>query len=146
MHVLADPHAPENERGFRRSVKPRHLLQRFCGDATHRCHLLRREILDALLQRFETLRIAGDILLVGQPLADDGVQHGIQHGHIAAGLELQVMAGMARQCLPARVHDNELRAALGRLLDEGRRHRMIDRRVGADDDDDLSLHRRREWC
>ena len=78
------------------------------------------------------LGVAGDILLVGQPLGDDGVDHRVQHRDIAAGLELQMLIGMARQRLPPRIDHDQFGAALGGVLDEGGGDRMVDRRIGAD--------------
>ena len=49
------------------------------------------------------------------------------------------MRGVALERLAARIHDDELRAALGGLLEEGRRHRMVLGRIGADDDDDVGI-------
>ena len=99
---------------------------------------------DALLEILEALGIAGDILLVGQALGDDGVDHRVQHRDVAAGLERKMLVGMARQRLMARIHHDQLGAALGRILDEGRRHRVIHGRIGADHDDDFGIHCRRE--
>ena len=94
-----------------------------------------------LLEIVESLGIAGDILLVGQSFIDDGMDHRIQHRDIGARLELQMLVGMSRQRLPARIHHDQLGAALGRILDEGRGDRMVDRWIGADHDDDLGVHR-----
>ena len=62
------------------------------------------------------------------------------------GPELQHVRGVALQGLAARVHDDELGAALGRVLEEGRGDRMVLGRVGADDDDHVGVlggHERR---
>ncbi len=140
VHMLADAHAPEDDRGPRRGVLPRHLFQRLGGNAADRLHLLRREILDALLQVVEAFGVAGDVLVVGETLGDDGVQHGVEHRHVGAGLELQVLGGMARQRLPARIGDHQLGAALRRVLDVGCRHRMVHGRIGADHQDEFGIH------
>ena len=144
VHMLADAHAPEDDRGFRAGIHPRHLAQGLRRDAADRLHLLRREFLDLGLQVVEALGIAGDILLVGQAFGDDGVDHRVQQRDVAAGLEREVLVGMARQRLPARIDHDQLGAALGRVLDEGRGDRMVHGRIGADHDDDLGVHRRRE--
>ena len=60
------------------------------------------------------------------------------------GLNAQMHGGVARQRLPARIHDDQLGAALGRVLDEGRGDRMVHGRIGADHDDHLGVHGRRE--
>ncbi len=144
VHMLADAHAPEDDGSTRARIHPRHFAQGFGRNAADRLHLLRGEFLDALLEFIEALGIAGDILFVGQAFGDDGIDHRVQHRDIAAGLERQMLGGMARQRLPARVHHDQLGAALGRVLDEGRSHRVIDRRIGADHDDDFGVHRGRE--
>ncbi len=58
------------------------------------------------LQLLEILGMRLDVLLVVQPLGDDDVEHGVQQRHVAAGLELQHVGGMALQRLAARVHDD----------------------------------------
>ena len=55
-----------------------------------------------------------------------------------------MLGGVARQRLPARIHHDQLGAALGRVLDVGRGHRMVHGRIGADHDDDFGIHRRRK--
>ena len=140
VHMLADTHTPEDDRGARARIQPRHFAQGLRRDAADRLHLLRRKFLDAFLQLVETLGKPGDILLVGQPLADNRVDHRIQHGHIAARLERQMLIGMARQRLAARIHHDQLGAALGCVLDVSRRHWMVYRRIGADHDNDLGVH------
>ncbi len=60
------------------------------------------------------------------------------------GLNGEMLGRVTRQRLPARIHHEQLGALLGRVLDEGRRDRMVHGRVGADHPDDLGIHRRRE--
>ena len=139
VDMLADTHSPKDDGGFRASVHPRHFPQGLGRDAANRGHSLRRELGDLRLQFVIPLGVTGDVLLVGQPLGDDGVDHRVQHRDIAAGLELQVLEGMARQRLPARIHHDQLGAALGRVLDEGRGDRMVDRRIGADHPYDFGI-------
>ena len=47
VDVLADAHAPEDQRGARARIHSRHFAQRVGGNAADRLHLLRREFLDA---------------------------------------------------------------------------------------------------
>src|SRR5665213_3557577 len=90
-------------------------------------------------------------LLVVELLADDDVEHGVEHGDVGAVLELHHLPGVALERLPARVHHDELGAALGRLLEEGGGDRVVLGRVGADHDDEIGIfalvesrgHRRR---
>ena len=58
-----------------------------------------------------------------------------------AGLELQHAGRMPAEAgaLAARIHDDELGAALGRLLQIGRGDRMVLRRPRADDDDAVGI-------
>ena len=107
-------------------------------------HLLRREFLDALFELVKAFGIARDILLVGQAFGDDGVEHRVQHRDIAAGLEREMFVGMPRQRLPARIHHDQLGAALGRVLEVGRGNRMVHGGIGADHDDDFGIHGGRE--
>ncbi len=61
------------------------------------------------------------------------------------GLNAEMQVGVARQRLPARIDHDQLGAVLlDGVLDEGRGHRMIHRRIGADHDDHLGIHRGRE--
>ena len=55
------------------------------------------------------------------------------------GLNCSDVRRVARQRLAARVHDDQRRAALGRVLEEGRGDRVVLGRVGADDDDDVGV-------
>ena len=145
VDMLADAHAPEDDRRFCARIGPRDLAQRLRRDAADRLHLLRRELLDLLLQLLEALGVAGDVLVVGQAFGDDRVDHRVQHGDVGARLELQMLGRVARQRLPARIHHEQLGAVLlDRVLDEGRGDRMVHGRVGADHDDDLGIQRRRE--
>ena len=95
MHVLADAHAPEDQGSAGLSIHPGDLADGVSRDAAGRGHALRREVLDAVAQLLVALGVAGYILGVGQALGDDGVQHGVQQRHVAAGLEGQVVLGVA---------------------------------------------------
>ena len=63
----------------------------------------------------------------------------VQHRDVGAVLELHHVGGMPLERLAARIHHDQLGAALGRLLEIGRRHRMVLGRVGADDDNDIGI-------
>ncbi len=137
--VLRHAHAPEDDGRLRAREGARHLAQRVGGHAADRRHLLRREVLDVLGELRKTFRVGLHILLVVQAFGDDGVEHGVEHRHVGAVLELQHAPGVALQGLAARIHDDQLGAALGRLLEEGGGDRMVLGRVGADDDDDVGV-------
>ena len=59
--------------------------------------------------------------------------------HIRARIEADVVVGMIRHLGPTRIGHDERRAALGRLLHERRRHRVVVGGVGADDENGLGL-------
>ena len=62
-----------------------------------------------------------------------------QHRHVLVRLELQHVCRVALQRLAARVHHDELRALLHRVLEESRGDRVVLGRVGADHDDHLGV-------
>src|SRR4030095_12816725 len=64
VDVLTDAHAPEDDGCAGTRVKARDLTQRFRVDPADRRHLFGRERTDTLLQSFEILRVAGDVLFV----------------------------------------------------------------------------------
>src|SRR5690606_39888951 len=55
-------------------------------------------------------------------------------GDVPSRRELQVLVGVAHHLLAARVHHDDLGAALGRVLQEGGGHRVVLSRPRADDD------------
>ena len=67
----------------------------------------------------------------------------VEHRDVGVGLELHHLPGVALQRLAARVHHDQLGAALGGVLEEGRGDRMVLGRVGADDEDDFGVLARR---
>ena len=77
-----------------------------------------------------------------QPFLDDRVQHRVQQRHIRAGPELQVEGRVAAQSLPARVRDDQLRAALRGILEIGGRDGMVLAGLRADHDNAVSAIRR----
>ena len=135
VDVLRDAHPPEDDGGGRGGVFARDGADGRRVDAADRRHLLRREGLDMRLQRLEPLGVASDIVWVVEPLGDDRVHHRIEESHVGAGLELQHVGRVPAERLAARVHDDQGLARLGRVLEERRRHGVIHRGVGADDDD-----------
>ena len=74
----------------------------------------------------EAFGALGDEVGVDERLIDDCAGHRQQQGHVGVGAELQEAVGMARQRRLARVHEDQLRAALvDRVLHEGGRHRVV---------------------
>ena len=139
VHVLADAHAPEDDRALGGGVGARDGAQGLGIDAADRRHPLRRERLQVLAQVLEALGVRLDVLAVVQLLLDDHVHERVQQRDVGAGLELQHVRGVALQRLAARVHDDQRLAALGRLLEVGRGDRMVLGRIGADHDDHLGV-------
>ena len=115
------------------------MRKRIGGNAADRRHLLGRELLDVLGEGFEVCGLRLDVLPVVKPFGHDRVENAVEHRDVGAGLELQHVGGVALERLAARIHDDELRAALGRLLEEGGGDRMVLGRIGADDDDDVGI-------
>ncbi|MNC84887.1 hypothetical protein D3C83_04560 [compost metagenome] len=62
----------------------------------------------------------------------DGVHHGVQQCDVGVGLELEHRVCVARQLRAARIGVDQLRPVLDRVLDPGRRDRMVRYRVRAD--------------
>ena len=139
VNVLADAHAPEDHPRLGPGEGAGDLAQGVGVDAAKSGHLFRREASQMLLHRFEVLGVGGDILLIRQPLFDDDMHDRVQHRDVGARAELQHPPGVALQTLAARVHHDQLAAALGELLEIGRGDRVVFRRVGADDDGDVGV-------
>ena len=137
--VLRHAHAPEDDGVLGARKGARNFAQGIRLDAADRRHLLRRERLDVLGEGVEAFGIGLHILLVVELLFDDDIEHAVEHGDVGAVLELHHLPGMAFQRLPARIHDHELGAALGGLLEEGGGDRMVLGRIGADDDDHVGI-------
>ena len=137
--VLRNAHAPEDDRRLGAREFARHGADDVGLDAADRRHLLRRVVLDALGKRLEAFDVGLDVLLVVELFRHDRVEHAVEHRHVGAVLELQHMRGMALERLAARVGDDHGRAALLRLLEEGRGHGMIFRRIGADDENHFGV-------
>ena len=149
--VLRHAHAPEDDGALGPRKRARDSAQHVRLDAADRRHLLGRERLHALGELVEILGVGLDVLLVVELLADDDVEDAVEHRDVGAVLELHHLPGMALERLAARIHHDELGAALGRLLEEGRGDGVVLGRIGADDDDDVGVlalvegrgHRRR---
>ena len=139
VDVLGNSHAPEDDRAFRPGEFAGDRAQFPGADAADRRHLLRRKGPDMLGEGREALDCRLDILLVVELLLDDRVEQRVQQRDIRAALELQHVAGVARQRLAARIGDDQGRAARRRLLEIGRRNRVVLRRVGADHEDDVAV-------
>ena len=139
VHVLRHAHAPEHDRRLRPCIAARDRAQGGGRNAADRRHFLRREVLDVLGEGLEVGGLRLDVLPVVEPFGDDGVENAVEHRDVGARLELQHVGGVALERLAARVHDDELGAALGRLLEEGGGHRMVLGRIGTDDDDDVGI-------
>ena len=66
VHMLADAHAPENHRRFRRRIGARHSADRRCIDAANFRHPLRRCLGHRRFQRIKTVNPRSDEVRIGQ--------------------------------------------------------------------------------
>ena len=101
-----------------------------------------------MLSQFgEAFGVALNIVPVVKLFGDDHMHDRVEHRHVGTALELQHVGRIARKTrLPFGVHDDQLGATFGGVFEKGRRHRMVDRRVGANHDDHLGIqgfHERR---
>ena len=92
-----------------------------------------------LSQLFVAYGAAGDESLVNQALGHDDVHEGVEQRHVRVGLELQMPVRQAGEVRAARVQHQQLAAIFNGVLDPGGSHWMIDRRVGANDDNHLGF-------
>ena len=129
MNVLGNAHAPKDHGAACPAEDPRYFADGACVDATDRADLLGREILHVVFDDLEVFGVGLHILLVIELFRHDDVHHSIEQRHVAARTELQHVLGIALQYLPARVHNNELRAILGSLLEIGSGDWMVLSRV-----------------
>ena len=139
VDVLADAHAPEDHAGLGTRKGARHVAQNVRLDAANGRHLLRREVGQMRLHRGPVFGHRVNILRVEQVFFDNHMHDRVQHRDVSARLELKHMAGMPFQPLPPRIHDDQFSAALGKLLEVGRGHRMVLGRVGPDDDGHIGI-------
>ena len=143
--VLRHAHAPEDDRRFGPRVRPGDRADDVGGDAADAArHGFGRETGEMCLQLLEAFGVGLDVLPVVELLGHDDVHHGVEQRHVAAVLELQHVGGVALQRLAARVHDDQRRAALGRLLEVGGGDGVVLDRVGADHHDDVGVPDRGE--
>ena len=140
VDVLRDPHAPEDHRALRRREETGDLADRLRGNAAHRRHRLGAVTLDVRLELIEAARAIVDEARRDEPFFDDRVHHRVEQRDVGVRLELQVVRRVPRELRAPRVGEDQLGPGLRRVLDPRRRHRMIDDRVGADQEDDFRLH------
>ena len=103
-------------------------------DTADRRHALGREFGEMRPLRLPILGERRDVLLVAQPLLGDHVHDRVEQRDVGPGAELQHAVREAPQADSARIHHDQLAAALGELLEVGRGHRMVLDRIGADHD------------
>ena len=139
VDVLRNAHAPQDHRALRRREEARHFADRRRRNAADRRHRLGTVRGHVGLQFLVAQRAVGDEALRDQALLDDRVHHRVEQRDVGIGLELQVMRRVPRELRAARVGEDQLRAVLDRVLDPRRRHRMVDDRIGADQQHDVGL-------
>ena len=139
VNVLADPHAPENHGGFAGGKFARYFAQCFCWNAANGRHGLRAIALDVLLQRFVVVGARLNEVLVYQAFFNDGVDQGVEHGHIGVGLELQSSPGMLANVGDTRICQDNFGASFGCVFHPSGSHGVIGRGVGADDKNEACM-------
>ncbi len=139
VHMLADAHAPQNHGGLAGGEGAGHFADGLGRYAADRRHGLGAVALDVLLQRLEVAGALRDKLLIDQAFFDDGVNHGVEQGHVGIGAELQRAPGMAAEVGHARIGQHDFGAALGGVFHPSGRHRVIGRGVGADHQNELGM-------
>ncbi len=139
MNVLADPHSPQDHGSGAGRVESGDLADGFRGNAADRRHQV-RTVAGHVLDQFRVAQCAvGDELRVDQVLLDDDMHHGVEQRHIGVRLELQIAVCRASQLAASRIHQDQLGTVAHRILQEGRRHRVVHRRIRADQDHNRSL-------
>ena len=133
MNMLRHTHAPENHPCLAAGKYPRHIAQGFSVNAADIGHFFWAEAFEMGALCVPVFCIGVDIVLIIEPFLNDHMHDGVEHADIRSGSKLQHMAGKAFEGLAARVHDNQLSAALGELLKIGRRNGMIFDWICADD-------------
>ena len=139
VDMLRNAHPPEDHGTRRGGIAPGNLPDGLGGNPADGLHLFGAEAGHVLLDKLKPGGALLDKLPVYEALLDDGVHHGIEQGHVGIGFELEIIRRMAGELGPTGVHDHQRLAGFGRILHKGRRHRMVLRGVGADDDNALRL-------
>ena len=139
VDMLGDAHAPEDDRRLGASVEAGDLAQHVGLDAADGPHLLRRVSREVALEPLEPLGVRVDVLPVVELVLDDDVHQRVEQRHVRAGRELEEVARMAGERRAARVDHDQLRTPFRRVLEEGRGHRVVRGRLGADHDDDVGM-------
>ena len=139
MDVLAHPHAPEDHAGLSGRKVPRHSADGGRINPAQLFHLFGGELLQVLFLSIPVFSEGFDVLLIVELFLHDHMHDRVQQRHIRAGFERQHMLSKPLQPLGARIHDDELATALGKLLEIGRRNRMVLQRVGANNDGDIRI-------
>ncbi len=139
VRVLRDAHAPEDHRRARGRVAPGDVAQHRGVDAADRRHRLRRGRGDAVAQRREIRRPRFDERPIREPLVDDHVQQRLQQRDVGVRREAEPGPRVPREIDAARVGDDQVGAAADGVLDPGGGDRMVGRRVGPDDEDEVGV-------
>ena len=139
VHMLADAHAPENHRRFRRRIGTRHGADRCRINAANFRHPLGRRLGHRRFQRIKAVNPRGDEVRIGQAFEQDDVQHAVEQRHVGIRPELQMPLGEACQRCLARIGEQQLGAALDRVLDPARGDRVIGTRVGTNQKDQFRM-------
>ena len=139
MNVLTDTHAPENHRCFAGGKFTRHFAQCFCRHTTNGRHGFRAVTLNVLFQGFVVISAHLNEVLIYQTFFNDGVDQGIEHGHVGVRFELQCSPGMLANVSHTRICQHNFGAALGCIFHPCGSHGVIGARVGANDKNEACM-------
>ena len=144
VHMLRDPHAPENHRALGLGVEARDVADLVRRHTAQRRHGLGRHRRDVVGERLETLGARGDEVVVAQALVDDDVEHGVEERNVAPRGEAHHAVGVLAEDQAARVEHDQLRPAFGGLFEPGGGDGVVCRRVAAGEDHYVGLRRLHE--
>ena len=133
--MLRYPHPPNQARAAERrlGVNPRRPRYVFGGYPRHLLGVLQIVLVRDLPPVIEAVRPRVHELRIRQPFIHDNLRHRVQQSHVRPRTRAQPQLGVVAHLDPARVDDDEFRAALHhRAPHPRRRHRMVRIGVRAD--------------
>ena len=139
VYMLAHAHAPQNHCGFGPGELACDFPQGFSRYAANRRHGFGAIGLDVIAQRFKIAGAITDERFVGQPFVNDRVDQRVEHCHIGVCLELQRAPRVFADIGAARVGQDNFGALLRSVFHKGRSDRVVRRRVGADDKNQVRM-------
>ena len=134
VYMLAHTHAPKDDRCLGSCVQARDIANRIGINAANRRHQLGAVSGDIGLQRRVVFSAVRDELGIHQVFSHDDMHHRVEQGDIGVGFELQMAMRQAGQVALARIHHDQFRAVVDGVFNPAGCHRVVHRRVRADDD------------